>query len=41
MDIQREEISRQLPPGPSKINDFGLKYCILKENGKNDITGKS
>jgi hypothetical protein len=30
-----------LPPVSSKINDFGLKYCILAGNAKKEITGRS
>ncbi len=43
MDCQEE---KSLPPGivsilQPKIADIGLKCCILRENSKNSISGRS
>jgi hypothetical protein len=43
--VSREIPNRKKSANPycphfqTKIDDFGLKYCILKENPKNSISG--
>jgi hypothetical protein len=40
MGSQGKNCFPSCPHFPAKIAAFGLKYCILKENAKNNISGR-
>jgi hypothetical protein len=41
MGSQGEIASPNYTHFAAKIADFGLKYCILKKKGKNNVTGRN